>query len=58
MRAFNTYVRPLLEYASPVWSPQYNYMLDKTESVQRRFIKRLPGYSALDYPTRLTLLEQ
>jgi len=21
MRAFNTYVRPLLEYASPVWSP-------------------------------------
>ena len=58
MRAFNTYVRPVLEYASSVWSPQYNYLIDKVESVQRRFTKRLPGYSALDYPTRLTSLEQ
>ena len=58
MRAFNTYVRPLLENASPVWSPQYNYLIDKIESVQRRFTKRLPGYSALDYPARLTSLEQ
>ena len=58
MRAFNTYVRPLLEYASPVWSPQYNYLVDKVESVQRRFTKRLPGYNTLDYPTRLISLEQ
>jgi len=58
MRAFNTYVRPLLEYASSVWSPQYNYLIDKVESVQRRFTKRLPGFSALDYPTRLISLEQ
>ena len=57
-RAFNTYIRPLLEYASPVWSPQYNYLVDKVESVQRRFTKRLPGYSTLDYPTRLISLEQ
>ena len=58
MRAFNTYVRPLLEYASPVWSPQYNYLVHKVESVQRRFTKRLPGYSTLDYPKRLKSLEQ
>jgi len=58
MRAFNTYVRPLLEYASSVWSPQYNYLIDKVESVQRRFTKRLPGYSVLDYPARLTSLKQ
>ena len=58
MRAFNTYVRPLLESASPVWSPQYKYLIDKIESVLRRFTKWLPGYSTLDYPTRLTSLEQ
>jgi len=32
MRAFNRYVRPMLEYASPVWLPQY-YLVDKIESV-------------------------
>ena len=53
MRAFNTYVRPLLEYASSVWSPQYNCLIDKVELVQRRFSKRLPGFSALDYPCLL-----
>ena len=50
MRAFNTYVRPMLECASLVWSPQYNYLVDKIESVQRRYTKRLPRYSDLDYP--------
>ena len=57
IRAFNTYVRPLPENASPVWSPEY-YLIDKIESVQRRFTKRLSGYISLDYPTRLISLEQ
>ena len=56
IRAFNVYVRPLLEYASPVWSPQYRYQIDKVESVQRRFTKSLRGYSHLDYPSRLKAL--
>ena len=55
-RAFNVYVRPLLEYASPVWSPQYSYQVDKVESVQRRFTKRLRAYSYLNYPSRLNEL--
>jgi len=58
MRAFNTYVRPLLENASPVWSPQYNYLINKIESIKRRFTKRLPGYISLDYPARLVSLGQ
>jgi len=33
MRSFNTYVRPLLEYASSVWPLQYNYLIDKVEWV-------------------------
>ena len=56
MCAFNVYVRPLLEYACPVWLPQYSYQVDKVKSVQRRFTERLHGYSYLDYPSRLNAL--
>ena len=43
LRSFTTYVRPLLEYASPVWSPSTKGAISKIESVQRRFTKRMPG---------------
>ena len=33
LRAFTTYVRPLLEYNSVIWSPRYEYLKDKLESV-------------------------
>jgi len=49
-------VRPLLEYASPVWNPHHKYAVAKIESVQRRFTKRLPGLFNEDYKTRLTKL--
>ena len=42
-RAFVTYVRPLLEYCSPVWSPCSITAINKLESVQRVFTKRLCG---------------
>ena len=32
-RAFTTYVRPLVEYASPVWSPSHIYLINAIESV-------------------------
>ena len=35
--AFTTYVRPLLEYATCVWSPHSVGYVKKIESVQRRF---------------------
>jgi len=35
LRAFKVYVRPLLEYATCVWSPHYNYAIDKTKAVQK-----------------------
>lgn len=56
MKAFKVYVRPLVEYASSIWSPYYCYAIDKVESVQRRFTKFLPGLNGMDYPTRLTAL--
>ena len=35
-RAYFTYVRPILEYASPVWDPVSKDLVNKIEMVQRR----------------------
>ncbi len=50
------YVRPLLEYCSPVWAPVYVTDIDIIERVQRRFTKRLNGLWHLNYFERLFLL--
>jgi hypothetical protein len=47
MHASNVYVRPLLEYASCVWSPYHDSKITQTLRVQRRFIKRLPGFAGI-----------
>lgn len=55
-RAFVTFVRPLLEYCSPVWSPHTITDIKRIESVQKRFTKRLSGFSKLSYEQRLNVL--
>ena len=55
-RAFIVYVRPLLEYASVVWSPYLVKDIKRVESVQRRFTKRLSGMSNLTYSEWLASL--
>lgn len=55
-KAFTTYVRPLLEYCSPVWSPVTIGNINRIESVQRRFTKRLNGLAFVPYDERLLLL--
>jgi len=55
------YVRSLLEFSSQIWSPQYEYLIDKIESVQRYFTKilftrKLSGLSKLSYFSRLKIL--
>ena len=55
-KAFVVYVRPILEYSSPVWSPSAVTYINKLESVQRSFTKRLPGFQKLSYDTRLKRL--
>ena len=57
IKAFITYVRPLLEYASSVWSPSYLYLITHIESVQRSFTKRLPFSTSLSYAERLANLK-
>lgn len=47
VRAFVTYVRPLLEYCSSVWSPHLKRDISKVELVQMRQSKRLNGLTSL-----------
>lgn len=54
--AFKVYVRPLLEYASQVWSPHLVKDIEWIESVQRSFTKSLRGLKHLPYLGRLKLL--
>jgi len=56
-RAYCVYVRPLLEFSSQVWSPHYKYLVDKIESIQRYFTKRLFGFRKLSYYERLISLD-
>ena len=56
-RAFTVYVRPLLEYGSPVWSPHHSREIIQLESVKRRFTKRLPGLNNVKYKERLEQLK-
>jgi len=55
-RAFCVYVRPLVEYCVPVWSPSYIADINKVEAVQRRFTKRLFNFRWLSYRDRLLKL--
>ena len=55
-KAFITYVRPLLEYCTPVWSPHNIGLIKKVESVQRKFTKKLHGFTNIDYLSRLEIL--
>ena len=54
LRAFKVYVRPVLEYATCIWSPHYNYAIDNIEAVQRKFTKRLKGCKDMEYTARLS----
>ena len=42
-KAFITYVRPILEYSSLVWSPHTICIINSIESVQRHFTIKLHG---------------
>ena len=56
IRAFNVYVRPIVEYCSPVWSPTAVGQINKIESVQRWFTKRIKSLSNFTYDERLIKL--
>lgn len=53
---FKSYVRPHLEYISPVWSPHLIGEIQRIEGVQRAFTSRLNGCEGLNYWQRLRYL--
>ena len=55
-RAFTTYVRSLVEYCCSVWSPYQCKIIDKLESIQRNFTKKLFGLEHLTHIDGLRVL--
>jgi len=53
LKAYITYVRPMLEYNSPLWSPSLKKDIILLECVQRQFTKRIPGLATMTYYSRL-----
>jgi hypothetical protein len=53
--AFITYIHPILEYNSIIWSPNLIHLIDLIENVQRNFTKCIPSLSSLPYTERLAL---
>ena len=53
MRAFCTFVRPLLEFSSVIWSPYTIADLNRIESVQRSFTKAIQNLRFSTYKERL-----
>ena len=51
VRAFVTYVRPVVEYNTVIWSPFNKCDIERVEKVQRRFTKWLPGVSWINKQT-------
>ena len=43
-KAYTVYIRPLLEYASSIWSPYFTKYINCIENVQRHFTKRIVAY--------------
>jgi hypothetical protein len=51
-----TIIRPVLEYATPVWNPGLQQDIKEIESVQRKITKCVDGLRSLSYSDRLKQL--
>ena len=52
---YTTYIRPILEYASPVWHTSItSKQSNKLEFIQKRALKIIVGYN-VEYPNALTI---
>ena len=56
-RVRRTNMRPIVEYASPIWSPHTLKYTDLLENVQRRFTKSISKLHYLPYTARLSSLD-
>ena len=56
MRGYETYVRPLVEHNSVIWSPSAIGDIEDIERVQRKFTKEIKGLQNCPYTERLKRL--
>ena len=49
-------VRPILDYCSQLWSPSTPGLINRIESVQKSFVRKIAGMSRLDYWEQLKTL--
>ena len=56
MKLYAAYIRPILEYASPVWCPSSIGLSQEIANVQSRHTRRLPGLRGIPYSDRLQQL--
>ena len=57
LRLYKSFVRPILEYASLVWSPYTVTYINKIEKVQKRMCRMIPELNGLPYQEQLEALE-
>ena len=51
---YTMYVRPILEYNSQIWNPSLRKDILLVESIQRKFLRCLPGFATMTYTERLS----
>ena len=54
---YKAFIRPLIEFAVPVWSPYYKGDINILEKVQHRMTRLVPFLRKLTYDRRLEILE-
>ena len=54
---FKSMVRPIVEYANPVWAPYLKQDIKTIEDVQRHFTKKICGLKERSYHERLKILK-
>ena len=57
VKMFTSRVRPILEYNCELWSPHHLQDIDRIESVQRSFTRRIYGLEDLSYWDRLAICQ-
>ncbi len=57
MLLYKTYVRSIIEYCCPLWSPHLQCDIITVESIQRSFTAKIAGFKNLSYWERLKQLD-
>ena len=53
---FKSMVRPILEYANPVWAPYLKQDIQAIQNIQKNYTKRIYGLKKMSYHERLKFL--